>query len=336
MIHIDGSQGEGGGQILRSSLALSMATGQPFHITRIRAGRAKPGLMRQHFTCVQAAATICSAHVSGAAVGSQEVTFSPGSVRPGNYHFAIGTAGGTSLVLQAVLPALLRTDRRASLIVEGGTHNTHAPPFEFLERALLPVLESAGARVRLQLERHGFYPVGGGRVKVEIDPPASLRPIELLARGALLSAHAAALVSRLPLSIAQREVEVLRKRLGIPPSRTECIDVPDPRGPGNAAYAELRSANITEVFSGVGQLGKPAAQVAGEIADEAESYLAQPNPVGPYLADQLMVPLAMMAGGEYATGPLTLHSETNMLTIRAFGGEVSASHGIVHISALPC
>ncbi|HVU63165.1 MAG TPA: RNA 3'-terminal phosphate cyclase, partial [Phycisphaerales bacterium] len=183
MIHIDGSQGEGGGQILRSSLALSMATGRAFRMSRIRAGRERPGLMRQHLTCVQAAATICSGEVTGATVGSQEITFAPGPVCAGNYHFSIGTAGGTTLVLQAVLPALLRAGGRSRIRVEGGTHNLAAPPFEFFDRALLPLLNRAGAVVRARLERHGFYPAGGGRVVVEIDPAGGPRPLELLARG---------------------------------------------------------------------------------------------------------------------------------------------------------
>lgn len=335
MLTIDGSQGEGGGQILRSSLALSMATGRPFRICNIRAGRARPGLMRQHLTCVQAAAQVCGATVSGASVGSQDVTFTPGPVRAGGYHFPIGTAGGTMLVLQAVLPALLRAGGASTVSVEGGTHNRAAPPYEFFERALVPVLNRAGAGLRVRLERHGFYPAGGGRVVVEMEPEGSPRPVELLERGSRVGGRGVAIVSRLPRSIALRELGVLRERLSLGEGETEVVDVRDPVGPGNAASVELRYEHVTEVFSGVGEAGKSAEVVAREVADEAREYIAARAPVGAHLADQLMVPLAMLAGGRYATGILTDHSKTNLEVMRVFGAEAREEEGgIVHIEAL--
>lgn len=335
MIQIDGSQGEGGGQILRSSLALSMATGTPFRITKIRAGRAKPGLMRQHLTCVQAAAAVCAAQVSGASVGSQDVTFVPGAVRAGTYHFPIGTAGGTTLVLQAVLPALLRADGPSVISVEGGTHNKAAPPWEFFAHALVPLLERAGVVVRARIERHGFYPAGGGRVVVEVEPTREPREVKVLERGARTGARATALLSRLPRGIAVRELEVLRDRLALEQHETEMIDVPNPVGPGNAAVVELRYEQITEVFSSIGEVAKSAEFVARELADEVRAYIADRRPVGAHLADQLMVPLAMLAGGEYATGELTEHSRTNIGVIERFGGRVEVlPEGIVRVAPL--
>lgn len=292
--------------------------------------------MRQHLTCVQAAAAISDAQVSGAAVGSREITFSPGAVRSGTYHFPIGTAGGTTLVLQAVLPALLRADGHSTVAVEGGTHNKAAPPFEFFERVLIPLLNRAGANLSARLERHGFYPAGGGRVVVEIEPTRDAKPLQLLERGARLSAHAVAMVSRLSPSVALREIEVLRDRLALTEEETRIVEVPNAISSGNAAAVEVRYEHITEVFSGVGEIGRSAEVVARAIADEARDYIASQKPVGPYLADQLMVPLAMLGGGQYATGPLTEHAKTNLEIVRIFGGEVSADEsGIVYVGRLP-
>src|SRR5512138_2046230 len=163
MITIDGSQGEGGGQILRSALALSLVTGKPFRIENIRARRQKPGLMRQHLTAVNAAVEIGAAHVSGNTVGSSELTFAPTALRSGEYHFVVGTAGSCTLVLQTVLPALIIAEGSSEIRLEGGTHNPAAPPFDFLAGAFLPLLNRMGPDVRAALERPGFYPAGGGR-----------------------------------------------------------------------------------------------------------------------------------------------------------------------------
>ena len=166
MLLIDGSQGEGGGQILRTALGLSLVTGTAFRIEKIRAGRAKPGLLRQHLTAVNAATVIGDALVDGAELGSPALVFRPRSVRPGAYRFAVGTAGSASLVLQTVLPPLLTAGASSILTLEGGTHNPWAPPFDFLARAFLPLLERMGAPVRAAIQRYGFYPAGGGQFTV--------------------------------------------------------------------------------------------------------------------------------------------------------------------------
>ena len=172
MIELDGSQGEGGGQILRTSLALSMATGQPVAIEKIRAGRAKPGLMRQHLACVKAAAQISGAQVEGAELGSQSLRFVPGPVRAGEYRFAIASAGSCMLVLQTVLPPLLLADAPSHLHLSGGTHNPMAPPFHFLERAFAPLVRRLGADLQLVLRRCGFYPAAGTMAASTSPPPA--------------------------------------------------------------------------------------------------------------------------------------------------------------------
>src|SRR5271166_6297783 len=159
---LDGSIGEGGGQILRTALSLSIVTGKPFFIEKIRAGRERPGLLRQHLTAVLAAAEVGGAEVQGASLGSTELTFSPGAIRAGEYRFSVGTAGSGTLVFQTVLPALMLTAEPSRIVIEGGTHNTAAPPFDFLARTFVPLLERMGPKVVLEFESYGFYPEGGG------------------------------------------------------------------------------------------------------------------------------------------------------------------------------
>lgn len=202
MIRIDGSSGEGGGQILRSSLSLSLATGKPFCIEKIRARREKSGLLRQHLTAVLAAAEIGGAEVEGANLGSQAIRFIPGTVKPGNHRFVIGTAGSGTLVLQTILPALVTASGPSCITIEGGTHNLQAPPFDFLEKCFLPIINQLGAKVVVKLERYGFYPAGGGCFSVTIQPCARLSPIRLVDRGEITQRKSVAVVANLPRTIA--------------------------------------------------------------------------------------------------------------------------------------
>jgi RNA 3'-terminal phosphate cyclase (ATP) len=321
MLTIDGSRGEGGGQILRSSLALALATGTPFRIERIRAGRAKPGLMRQHLTALEAATAVGGASVEGAAIGSQEVVFRPSGVRAGTYRFAVGTAGSAGLVLQTVLLALATAGGSSALILEGGTHNPHAPPFDFLAGAFLPLLRRMGARVEARLERAGFYPAGGGRMAIEIGEAFALTPLNLPTRGATLRRRARALVSRLPRQIGDRELAVVRSQLGWAADELEVVVLDEGMaGPGNVLLLEIESAHVTEVFTGFGEVGVRAEAVAEQAAQEARRYLAADVPVGPHLADQLLLPLALAGGGRFRTVPLTRHATTNIEVIRQFLG----------------
>src|SRR5258706_4645554 len=179
--------GEGGGQVLRSSLALSLLTSAPLRISRIRAGRARPGLMRQHLVAVHAATSISGAEISGAELGSTELLFRPGAIRGGDYHFAIGSAGSTTLVFQTILlPLILGTTTPSRLSFEGGTHNPMAPPFDFLERVFLPLLARMGAHVDVALARHGFYPAGGGEWSATVHPVERLQRLDLLERGRIV------------------------------------------------------------------------------------------------------------------------------------------------------
>lgn len=317
MLTLDGSQGEGGGQILRSALALSMATGTPFRIDQIRAKRAKPGLLRQHLTAVQAATQICGAEVLGAALGSSRLDFKPGTVKPGEFTFSIGTAGSATLVLQTVLPVLLTAPAPSTLILEGGTHNPFAPPFDFLARAFLPLIGRMGPRVEVNLERHGFFPAGGGRFTVRIEPAAKLARLDIPSRGEIRGKRARALVANLPGSIAERELGIVREKLGWGDS---CLHTESARsiGPGNILLLEIESEHVTEVFTGFGERGRPAEDVAGMAVEEARAYLAAEVPVGEHLADQLMLPMALAGGGRYVTTELSSHSKTNLEVIRLF------------------
>jgi RNA 3'-terminal phosphate cyclase (ATP) len=321
MLTIDGSRGEGGGQIFRSSLALSLVSGTPFRIERIRAGRAKPGLMRQHLAALEAAAAIGEASVEGAAIGSPEVVFRPTRVRAGAYRFAVGTAGSTGLVLQTVLLPLATVGGPSTLTLEGGTHNPYAPPFDFLAGAFLPLLRRMGARVEARLDRAGFYPAGGGRMTVDIGEARALTPLELPTRGATRRRRARALISRLPRQIGDRELAVVRSRLGWAEDELEVVTLGEGMaGPGNVLLLEIESAHVSEVFTGFGEVGVRAEAVAEQAVQEARRYLAADVPVGPYLADQLLLPLALAGGGRFRTVALTRHATTNIEVIRQFLG----------------
>jgi RNA 3'-terminal phosphate cyclase (ATP) len=318
MLTIDGSFGEGGGQIIRSSLALSLVTGKAFRIYNVRAGRAKAGLRQQHLTAVKAAAEIGRAKVEGAGVGSQQFTFEPGQVSAGDYVFRIGTAGSTTLVLQTVLPPLMIADAPSRLTLEGGTHNVHAPPFEFLERAFLPLVNRTGPGVEAELERYGFYPPGGGKFSVIIEPATERKRLDLLERGEILAASARALVVKLPPHIAARELEIIRQRLDWSDEQLQVETSNNALSPGNVLTIEIESAQVKEVFTGIGERGVRAETIAERVADEALQYLSIDAPVGEHLADQLLIPLALAGGGSYLTGPLSLHTKTNIEIIKMF------------------
>ena len=335
MITIDGSQGEGGGQILRSALALSLVTGAPIRIDNIRAGRAKPGLLRQHLTAVQAAAAIGHAEVLGATMGSRRLDFNPGKVEPGNFAFAVGTAGSATLVLQTVLPALLTLAGESTLTLEGGTHNPFAPPFDFLDRAFLPLIGRMGPRVTALLERAGFYPAGGGKFTVRIEPAPALGRIEIMERGKTMGRRASAVVANLPSSIAERELSVVAEKLGWPRECLHTVEHPLSPGPGNILLLEIASEHITEVFTGFGEKGRTSEEVARNAIDEARAYLASEAPVGPHLADQLILPMAIGPGGRFKTMELSRHARTNIEVIQKFlprvkiGVTPAEHHGVI-------
>jgi RNA 3'-terminal phosphate cyclase (ATP) len=318
MLTIDGSSGEGGGQILRTALALATVTGKPFQIEKIRAGRPKPGLLRQHLTAVNAAAEISGAAVSGVELGSGALTFTPGQVRAGEFAFAVGTAGSATLVLQTVLPALLTAPAPSRLVLDGGTHNPTAPPFDFLTKSFLPLINRMGPTVTAELERPGFYPAGGGRFTVSIAPVPRVLPLDLVERGAIRDLRARAIVANLPRSIGEREVKVIGKLLSLAPKSLVVEEVRRAHGVGNVAMVEVETDHHTEVFTGFGEVAVRAEAVATKVAQEARAYIASGVPVSRYLADQLLIPIALADAGRFRTGPLSRHTTTNIEVVRQF------------------
>jgi len=317
MIDIDASMGEGGGQIVRSAVALSACTGQAVRLRRIRERREKPGLRAQHLAAVRATAAICSAKTSGATVASPELTFEPGPVRPGSYDVDVGTAGSTMLVLQTVLPALSLCESASGLVLRGGTHNPRAPTFEFVRDAYLPLLARLGFRAQLEIDSYGFFPRGGGLVRASIEPLVRRPALELRDRGRVRACSAAALSSRLPEHVARREIATLRARLGLPEDSCTVRNVAAP-GTGNVVHVRVDCENVVTLFAGFGMRGVPAEKVAEQVADDVRRFIAAEVAVDARLADQLLLPLALTAGGVFSTPPPTAHTATNAAVIGRF------------------
>ncbi len=315
-VDIDGSRGEGGGQILRTSLALSVITGRPLRMTRIRAGRPKPGLQRQHLACVEAAARLCRAELTGGVIGSQAIDFVPGPVSLEDLAIDIGTAGSTTLVVQTILMPVLAAGHTLRATITGGTHNPLAPSFEFLDRVFLPHLHAMGAKVTLKLAKYGFAPAGGGRLNLEVTP-STLGRLDLVECGAITERKATAIVSRLPTHVADRELKIVREQLGFSEAECEVREVSS-AGPGNALTIEIDRPGGRELVIGFGERETRAELVARRACDELEAYLAADVPVGEHLADQLLLPLAVVGAGSFRTFVLSQHATTNIETIAAF------------------
>lgn len=322
MIVIDGSQGEGGGQILRSCLSLSAITGKAIQLENIRGGRSKPGLMRQHQACVRACAEITGACVSGDELKSQCLQFSPGKIRAGDYHFRVGSAGSTTLIAQTILPALMLATAPSQVRIEGGTHNPWAPPFEFFQRAFLPQLQRMGPSVEARLERHGFFPAGGGQIALSITPEPKLRGLQITQRRGTCEHKVTSIVSGIPESVGQRECRTILRRSNWPEAccRVEVVD--SVIGPGNIVLIELQYENVTEICSEVGKPGVKAEHVARAALRAARNYLTSAAPVGPHLADQLILLMGIAASqgatSEIVTGKLTPHSTTHLEILTRF------------------
>lgn len=322
MIEINGSEGEGGGQIVRSSLALAAVTGQPIRLTNIRGGRKKPGLLRQHLAGVRAIQQVCSGEVSGDELGSGELTLVPGQLSGGDHRFEVGSAGSAVLVAQTILPVLLHADAPSTITIGGGTHASWAPPFDFFLRCYLPLLARMNARVEAEIESHGFYPAGGGKIVMKVEPSTGITGLALTDRAGSLQPKVAALVSRIPETVAQRECDVIARKTGWGQKAFQVVDVQQSGGPGNVVMIELGFDNVSELIIGFGKVGVKAEQVARAALREARAYLASDVPVGVYLADQLLLPMGLAARNghrsEFRTGPLSLHSQTHIDVLQRF------------------
>jgi RNA 3'-phosphate cyclase len=319
MLDIDGSFGEGGGQILRSSLALSLLTGTPFHLRNVRANRKpKPGLRPQHLTAVRAAARIGNAHVTGDSVGSSDLTFRPGEVVAGKYHFPIGTAGSTALVLHTVYLPLALAGGPSEVVLEGGTHNEKAPCYHFLHTTWRSYLDRLGLTVSVEMKRPGFYPRGGGLLIAHVQPWTIRKPLTLTGPVSLEKATVLSATAGLPAHVNSRQARratVLLRDAGVEPEvETEEWD----GGPGSM-LAITWAGPVPTLFFGLGARGKPAEAVANEAADEALAHRDRGMPVDPHSADQLLLPLALIDGpSEYHVSEVTRHLTTNAAVIKLF------------------
>ncbi|WP_301750467.1 RNA 3'-terminal phosphate cyclase [uncultured Erythrobacter sp.] len=323
MITIDGSEGEGGGQVLRYASALSLLTGEPFTIEKIRAGRDQPGLMRQHMTAIEAACAVGGAECEGLELGSSRITFRPGSVQPGEYRFAVGTAGSTALVLQTLLVPLALAGVPSHLVIEGGTHASMAPPFEFMARCFLPVFERMGPRVTATIKRHGFFPRGGGRIEIEIEP-SPLRRIECHERGQPLAQSGTVLFASLDPGIAARIRKAAMKVLpDWEPDSITIRELPADQGPGIAMLLEAPFEHVTEVVSGFGKLGLSAEKIGVTAGKRMAGYEASGAFAGPYLQDQLLLPMAIAGGGSFTSVKISEHTRTAAALIERFTGRTT-------------
>lgn len=335
-VDVDGSWGEGGGQILRTSLTLSLLTGRPVFIDKIRAGRPRPGLRPQHLAAVRAAVAVSGGRVEGAALGSGGLRFFPGKPSAGQYSFDIGTAGATSLVLQTIVPALTLAEGDSTVTVSGGTHVPWAPTFEYLARHWAAVTARLGLRVRVSLERVGFYPKGGGYVRAEVLGGGRPKPLVAGQRGALVGASGVSLVGNLPTSIAERQAKELDRglrRLGLEDAYGQVgVEIAEPPagGPGTAVYVEAVFTEGRAAFSALGKRGKPAEQVAREAVNELARFLKTDAAFDYHLADQLLLPLALAeAESRFTTSAVSQHLLTNAQVISLFLGPVVQISGQV-------
>jgi RNA 3'-terminal phosphate cyclase (ATP) len=339
MIRIDGSSGEGGGQILRSSLGLSLATGKAFRIENIRAKRERPGLLRQHLTAVLAASEVGGAEVEGATLGSKTLSFIPGTVRPGKHRFVIGTAGSSTLVFQTILPALMMATGPSNITIEGGTHNLQAPPYDFLEKCFLPVINRLGPKVCVNLQRYGFYPAGGGSFTATVEPCDALSSIDLSKRGEITRRSVLAIIANLSPAIARREIETVAHLLNWGKECMQIVETRNSVGPGNVVLIEVEtSTGLKELFCGFGRLGASAESVATEAAKEARAYIASEAAVGEHLADQLLLPFAMAGGGSFTASKLNRHARTNMDVVSTFlpvHFETREENGATRVEVIP-
>jgi RNA 3'-terminal phosphate cyclase (ATP) len=316
MIQLDGK--DGGGQILRTALSLSMITGQSFHLKNIRGKRPKPGLMRQHLTCVMAAAEICDAATDGAELKSTELIFKPGKIKAGDYHFKIGTAGSTTLLAQTLLPALWRADGPSTLRLEGGTHNPMAPPAHFLERVFLPAVSKMGFHATCELVRYGFAPSGGGEIFLKVEPAGELQSLDLCERGEMVSQSITATLAHIPATIGEREIRAALSVMEWPEECAGIVEAETSAGAGNCFSVEIAFDHVSEQITTFGGTNRRAEDVGKDAAKRLGGYLKTGAVVGRCLADQLLLPMALAGGGKFITMTPSNHCQTNGEVIRAF------------------
>jgi len=322
MIEIDGSYGEGGGQILRTALAFSTILKIPIRVKNIRANRKNPGLGNQHLAAANALARISGATIEGNRIGSQTLTFIPQEVRPGDYEFKIETAGSVTLLLQTIFLPLCLAPADSTLTLVGGTHVPWSPPFHYLSQVFLPSLGPMGVSADALIEKWGFYPKGGGLVRLVISQVDELKPIWLVERGSLKKIRGISAIANLPRHVAERQREQalkrIRRELEIDPEIAILSDAPSV-GQGSFLFLSAEYEGIVVGFSSLGVRGKPAEKVADEAVDFLKNYLESDGCVDPHLADQLVPFMALAKGhSSLTTTQMTEHLLTNLWVVAQF------------------
>jgi RNA 3'-terminal phosphate cyclase (ATP) len=322
LIEIDGSYGEGGGQILRTALALSAILRRPFTIHHIRSKRKNPGLQAQHLEAVEALAQITEAHTEGVRFGSQKITFIPQKILPGDYQFEIRTAGSITLLLQAIFLPLCLAHGTSMLTLVGGTHVPWSPSFHYFSEVLLPTLKWMGVCAEAAIEKWGFYPRGGGKIRLKINPVHELKPVFLIGRGSLKKIHGLSAISNLPKHVAERQKDQALKRIQEELKRDVEIDVlydVTSNGPGSFLFLLAEYEKTLAGFSSLGSRGKPAEKVADEAVDALKNHIESDGCIDPNLADQLIPFMALAKGNSsFTTTRITEHLLTNLWVIQHF------------------
>jgi RNA 3'-phosphate cyclase len=320
MIQIDGSLGEGGGQILRSALTLSIMSGQPFSIKNLRENRSQPGLRPQHLKAVQAAREISQAEVEGADLDSRSLEFHPRTIRPGRYKYDIGTAGSTSLVLQTIFLPLSRAKVASTVTITGGTHVPASPCFHYLDFQWLPFLRRMGFEATLSQELAGFFPEGGGKVLATIRPNREVNPVNLLQRGELLQIRGLSASANLDRKIAERQRSQVLRRLGDRYLINDLRVVEMPARSKGTMILLLAEFEFSQAcYFALGAPGKPAERVADEAVDSLLEFMQADGAVDEYLADQILLPLAFAREkASLRTSRITNHLLTNAIVIMQF------------------
>jgi RNA 3'-terminal phosphate cyclase (ATP) len=317
-VEIDGSFGEGGGQILRTSLSLSCITSRPLRIFNIRKGRKKPGLMPQHITCVNAISEISNAEVSGNEIGSTELLFVPKKINPGDYIFDIKTAGSSSLVLQTLLPPLIFAESPSQITIKGGTHVPFSPPYHYITEVFIPMLKRLGIKMEYSINKYGFYPKGGGEVSFKIFPVKKIKGLNLISRGELLSIRGYSGVSRLPIHIAERQRDSLLQKIYPFSAKVEILNVSS-LGEGTFVFLKAEYENTLAGFSSLGKSGKPAEDVGKEAVEQFINFHNTQACLDSHLSDQIVIYLSLCGEDtSFTTSRITQHLMTNLWVIEKF------------------